>query len=320
MRRSLSDLSMRWQLFFNIIFIYLGVLVSVAYFTLIERKCLSSLGIRLGPDKIRFAGLAQPISDGIKLFTKEFVAPSNSAKLGFFLIPCVAMLLCFLGWQIYPCSRTSPRIGNDILFFLVVRSVNAHVAIMSGWTSRSKYARVGGVRGFAQVISYEICLRITLVAVIFFSGRIRFFSLSDSGWSIWWGLYCAPVAALWVVICLAEANRAPFDLVEAESELVSGFNTEFSAGRFAGLFIAEYGIILLICLVTVWRFFQNTCVWTVLGRVWMFTKILIFTFFFIWTRASFPRFRYDQLMIAAWKTLLPFVLGIYCVFFFIIKI
>nr|YP_003345463.1 NADH dehydrogenase subunit 1 [Crassostrea hongkongensis]ABY26716.1 NADH dehydrogenase subunit 1 [Crassostrea hongkongensis]ACD35457.1 NADH dehydrogenase subunit 1 [Crassostrea hongkongensis]ACL80185.1 NADH dehydrogenase subunit 1 [Crassostrea hongkongensis]ACL80197.1 NADH dehydrogenase subunit 1 [Crassostrea hongkongensis]ACO40177.1 NADH dehydrogenase subunit 1 [Crassostrea hongkongensis] len=306
-------------LFFTTILIYLGVLLSVAYFTLMERKCLSSLGIRLGPDKISLGGLAQPISDGMKLFTKEFVPPSNSAKIVFFLVPCVSLLLCFLGWQIFPCNSVSPGMGNDILFFLVVSSVNAHIAIMSGWSSSSKYASVGGVRGFAQVISYEICLSITLVAVMFFSGGMSFFSLSDSGWSSWWSLYCLPVAALWVTICLAEANRAPFDLVEAESELVSGFNTEFSAGSFAGLFIAEYGMILLMCLVTVWSFFQNACTWTVLGSVWMFMKVGIFAFFFIWTRATFPRFRYDQLMMAAWKSLLPFILGIYCVFFFITK-
>nr|ACO40189.1 NADH dehydrogenase subunit 1 [Crassostrea ariakensis]AIM52316.1 NADH dehydrogenase subunit 1 [Crassostrea ariakensis]AIM52329.1 NADH dehydrogenase subunit 1 [Crassostrea ariakensis] len=306
-------------LFFTTLLIYLGVLLSVAYFTLMERKCLSSLGIRLGPDKISFGGFGQPISDGMKLFTKEFVPPSNSAKIVFFLVPCVSLLLCFLGWQIFPCSSVSPSMGNDILFFLVVSSVNAHVAIMSGWSSSSKYASVGGVRGFAQVISYEICLSITLVAVMFFSGSMSFFVLSDSGWSAWWGFYCMPVAVLWVTICLAEANRAPFDLVEAESELVSGFNTEFSAGSFAGLFIAEYGMILLMCLVTVWSFFQNSCVWTVLGSVWMFTKVGIFAYFFVWTRASFPRFRYDQLMMAAWKSLLPFVLGVYCLFFFILK-
>nr|YP_004300533.1 NADH dehydrogenase subunit 1 [Crassostrea nippona]ADE18731.1 NADH dehydrogenase subunit 1 [Crassostrea nippona] len=306
-------------LFFTTIFIYLGVLLSVAYFTLMERKCLSSLGIRLGPDKISFAGFGQPISDGMKLFTKEFVPPSNSAKFVFFLIPCVSLLLCFLGWQIFPANMVSPSAGNDILFFLVVSSVNAHVAIMSGWCSSSKYASVGGVRGFAQVISYEICLSITLVAVMFFGGSMSFFLLSDSGWSAWWSFYCIPVAVLWVTICLAEANRAPFDLVEAESELVSGFNTEFSAGSFAGLFIAEYGMILLMCLVTVWSFFQNACVWTVLGSVWMFTKVGFFAFFFIWTRSTFPRFRYDQLMMAAWKSLLPFILGIYCVLFFVTK-
>nr|AWE09678.1 NADH dehydrogenase subunit 1 [Crassostrea belcheri] len=310
---------MNWCLFFTTLLIYLGVLLSVAYFTLMERKCLSSLGIRLGPDKISFAGLAQPISDGMKLFTKEFVAPSNSVKFVFMLIPCISLLLCFMGWQIFPSNGVSSSMGNDILFFLIVSSLNAHVAIMSGWSSTSKYASVGGVRGFAQVISYEICLSITLVAVMFFSMSMSFFSLSDSGWSAWWSFYCLPVAVLWVIICLAEANRAPFDLVEAESELVSGFNVEFSAGSFAALFIAEYGMILLMSLVTVWSFFQNACVWTVLGSVWMFMKVGIFAFFFIWTRATFPRFRYDQLMMTAWKSLLPLILGIYCVFFILAK-
>nr|YP_010826680.1 NADH dehydrogenase subunit 1 [Crassostrea talonata]ANC95454.1 NADH dehydrogenase subunit 1 [Crassostrea talonata]ANC95466.1 NADH dehydrogenase subunit 1 [Crassostrea talonata]UOU85761.1 NADH dehydrogenase subunit 1 [Crassostrea talonata] len=306
-------------MFITSLFIYLGVLLSVAYFTLMERKCLSSLGIRLGPDKISVAGLAQPISDGIKLFIKEFVLPANSVKIIFLLIPCIAMLLCFLGWQIFPSNGISSSASNDILFFLVVSSLNAHVAIMSGWSSTSKYAGVGGIRGFAQVISYEICLSIALVAVMFFSMGMSFFALSDSGWSSWWGLYCLPIVLLWVTICLAEANRAPFDLVEAESELVSGFNVEFSAGGFAALFIAEYGMILLLCLVTVWSFFQNACVWTVVGVTWMFFKVGVIMFFFIWTRATYPRFRYDQLMIMAWKSLLPLVLSIYCVFFIITK-
>nr|UBR43054.1 NADH dehydrogenase subunit 1 [Magallana bilineata] len=310
---------MNMSLVFTTLFIYLGILLSVAYFTLMERKCLSSLGVRLGPDKISFAGFAQPISDGMKLFTKEFVAPGNSVKIIFFLIPCVSLMLCFMGWQIFPSIGASSSMSSDMLFFLIVSSLNAHIAIMSGWSSTSKYASVGSVRGFAQVISYEICLSITLVAVMFFSMGMSFFSLSDSGWSAWWSLYCVPVAVLWMIICLAEANRAPFDLVEAESELVSGFNVEFSAGSFAALFVAEYGMILLMCMVTVWSFFQHSAVWTVLGTVWMFTKIGLLTFFFIWVRATFPRFRYDQLMMAAWKSLLPLTLGIYCLFFILAK-
>nr|YP_009160549.1 NADH dehydrogenase subunit 1 [Crassostrea gasar]AKQ78435.1 NADH dehydrogenase subunit 1 [Crassostrea gasar] len=311
---------MTMELFSVSVLVYLGVLLSVAYFTLMERKCLSSLGIRLGPDKTSIGGMTQPVTDGLKLIVKEFVAPTNSVKVIFMIVPCVALALCFAGWQIFPTISLSSSSSNDLLFFLVVSSLNAHVAIMSGWSSSSKYASVGGVRGFAQVISYEICLSITLVVVMFFAMTMSFFSLSESGWSLWWCMYCFPVALLWLTVCLAEANRAPFDLVEAESELVSGFNIEFSAGGFAALFIAEYGMILLMCLVTVMSFFQNACIWTLAGSTWMFVKMSAIVFFFIWSRASFPRFRYDQLMLMAWKSLLPFVLGVYCAFFILSKI
>nr|AAW69404.1 NADH dehydrogenase subunit 1 [Crassostrea virginica] len=302
------------------VLVYLGVLLSVAYFTLMERKCLSSMGVRLGPDKTSVGGFAQPVTDGAKLLTKEFVAPSNAVKIIFLLVPCVSLFLCFVGWQIFPSSSLSSSSSNDLLFFLVVSSLNAHVAIMSGWSSTSKYAGVGGVRGFAQIISYEICMSIILVVVVFFSLGMSYCALSETGWSVWWCLYCLPVALMWLTVCLAEANRAPFDLVEAESELVSGFNIEFSAGSFAALFIAEYGMILLMSMVTVVSFFQNPGAWTLAGGTWMFVKMSLFVFFFVWSRAAFPRFRYDQLMLMAWKSLLPFALAIYCGFFVMAKI
>nr|YP_010826706.1 NADH dehydrogenase subunit 1 [Planostrea pestigris]UOU85787.1 NADH dehydrogenase subunit 1 [Planostrea pestigris] len=297
-------------LFTTAVLVYLGVLLSVAYFTLMERKCLSALGLRLGPNKVSVGGILQPVTDGMKLFVKEFAIPANSAKV-FLVIPSISLLLCFVGWQLFPSSGFSASCSNDILFFLVVTSLNAHVAIMSGWASNSKYARVGSVRGFAQVISYEICLSITLVIVIFLSGGVSFFSSSENGWSLWWGLAWAPVILSWLTICLAETNRAPFDMVEAESELVSGFNVEYSAGGFAVLFIAEYGMIMLMCTVTTWSFLQNPGVWAVSGVVWMFIKIGALMFFFIWARASLPRLRYDLLMVMCWVSLLPAVLGVY---------
>lgn len=301
------------------ILVYLGVLLRVAYFTLIERKCLSSLGIRLGPNKVRVGGILQPVTDGIKLFVKEFAIPANSAKI-FLVVPSISLLLCFIGWQLFPSSGFSSSCSNDILFFLVVTRLNAHVAIIRGWASNSKYARVGRVRGFAQVISYEICLRITLVIVIFLRGGVRFFSSSENGWSLWWGLAWVPIILSWLTICLAETNRAPFDIVEAESELVSGFNVEYSAGGFAVLFIAEYGMIMLICTVTTWAFLQNSKIWAVSGIVIIFIKVGILIFFFIWVRASLPRLRYDLLILICWVSLLPAVLGVYGFIMYAIKI
>nr|YP_009262498.1 NADH dehydrogenase subunit 1 [Saccostrea kegaki]ANI87162.1 NADH dehydrogenase subunit 1 [Saccostrea kegaki] len=302
------------------VFVYLGVLLSVAYFTLMERKSLSSFGVRLGPDKTSFLGFAQPITDGVKLFMKELVVPANSASVIFLVIPSISLMLCLLGWQIFPSFALSNWSSNDILFFLVVSSLNAHIAIMSGWSSNSKYAGIGGVRGFAQVISYEICLSICLIVVVILSGSMSFFFIAESGWSVWWSFFCPPVVLLWLTVCLAEANRAPFDLVEAESELVSGFNTEYSAGGFALLFIAEYGMILLLCSVTVFSFFQTPNMLNVAGLCWAFFKVMLLVFFFIWSRAALPRLRYDFLMMACWASLLPFILGVYCLIFFVSKV
>lgn len=290
----------------EIIRIYLCVFLAIAFFTLFERKALARFHLRKGPNKVGFGGLPQPLADALKLFTKELPVPHAGAKWLFYACPGLALLIILTLWWIYPVGYTVREGYMGVLFFLCVSSLNAYVLIFAGWSSNSKYAGLGSIRAFAQTISYEIRISLILLFIVLLHGRFSLLLIQKRGIIFWYGLIWWPVTLRWLISCLAETNRTPFDFVEAESELVSGFNVEYGGGGFAVLFIAEYGNIIFIRFFTVRVFFGGYFSFRFLIRQIRFLlKTMLVCYWFIWVRASFPRLRYDMLIELMWKRILP---------------
>lgn len=241
----------------EIVRVYLCVFLAVAFFTLLERKALARFHLRKGPNKVGFGGIPQPLADALKLFTKELPIPRVGLRWLFYVCPGLALLVIMLLWWIYPVFYCLGRGQIRILFFICVSRINAYVLMFAGWSSNSKYAGLGAVRAFAQRISYEVRISLILLFAVVLHGRFNLFSIHKSGQYVWFGLIWWPITISWLVSCLAETNRTPFDFVEAESELVSGYNVEYGGGGFASLFIAEYGRIIFIRFLTVRVFFRN---------------------------------------------------------------
>lgn len=280
-------------------------LIAMAFYTLLERKLLGYMQIRKGPNKVILIGIPQPIADAIKLFLKEQVYPFLSNKVYFIISPILSLALALILWSVYPRKNTSYWFIFSMLFFLCVSSINVYPTFISGWRSNSKYALLGALRGVAQTISYEISIALILIRVMILllsmdlniNIIIRYTPLV---------LLIIPMGALWVITILAETNRAPFDFAEGESELVSGFNIEYSSRIFAIIFIAEYSIILFIRILISLFFFYPSSSYNI--RLVIVT--ILFATVFVWVRASFPRIRYDLLIILTWKAFLPFSLAV----------
>jgi len=294
------------------------LLISVAYFTLAERKIISAIQRRRGPNVVGFQGLLQPLADGLKLFVKESIFPSNANKLLFVLAPIITFLLSLLGWAVIPLGEdlVISDINLGILYLFVISSLAVYGIILSGWASNSKYAFLGALRSAAQMVSYEISIGFILVSVILCAGSFNLSKIILAQSEVWYFIPHFPVFALFFISALAETNRHPFDLPEAEAELVSGYNVEYSAMGFALFFLGEYANMLLMSGLTVILFlggwlsplniFPLTLVPT---SFWFGAKLSIFVILFIAMRACLPRFRYDQLMTLGWKIFLPFSLG-----------
>nr|AMD83869.1 NADH dehydrogenase subunit 1 [Loricariichthys platymetopon] len=286
------------------------VLLAVAFLTLIERKMLGYMQHRKGPNVVGPYGLLQPIADGVKLFIKEPVRPSTSSPVLFLATPMLALALALVLWTPMPIPYPMTDLNLGILFVLALSSLTVYSILGSGWASNSKYALIGALRAVAQTISYEVSLGLILLSVIMFTGGFTLQMFNTTQETIWLLIPAWPLAAMWYISTLAETNRAPFDLTEGESELVSGFNVEYAGGPFALFFLAEYANILLMnTLSTILFLGASNMMLPELTSTNIMTKAALLSMLFLWIRASYPRFRYDQLMHLVWKNFLPMTMA-----------
>nr|ABD58690.1 NADH dehydrogenase subunit 1 [Himantopus mexicanus] len=288
------------------------ILIAVAFLTLVERKVLSYMQSRKGPNIVGPFGLLQPVADGLKLFTKEPIRPSTSSPFLFIMTPMLALLLALTIWIPLPLPFSLTDLNLGLLFLLAMSSLAVYSILWSGWASNSKYALIGALRAVAQTISYEVTLAIILLSVIMLSGNYTLNTLSTTQEPLYLIFSSWPLAMMWYISTLAETNRAPFDLTEGESELVSGFNVEYAAGPFALFFLAEYANIMLMNTLTTILFLNPSTLNLPqeLFPMALATKVLLLSSGFLWVRASYPRFRYDQLMHLLWKNFLPLTLAL----------
>ncbi len=296
--------------------IIVPVLIAVAYLTLLERKVMASMQQRRGPNVVGFFGLLQPFADGLKLLIKETILPSSANTFIFIFAPVFTFLLSLLSWCVIPfgidCVFLDFSIGVLIIF--AISSLGVYGIILAGWSSNSKYSFLGGLRSAAQMISYEVSIGLLIMPVLICSGSLNLSEIIEAQNEIFYIIPLFPMFIMFFISSLAETNRAPFDLPEAEAELVSGFNTEYSAMSFALFFLGEYSNIILICSVMTVFFLGGwisplSFLSFIPGTIWFGLKTTFLLFTFIWVRAAFPRYRYDQLMRLGWKIFLPFSLG-----------
>nr|BBM34888.1 NADH dehydrogenase subunit 1 [Careproctus roseofuscus] len=288
------------------------ILLAVAFLTLIERKLLGYMQLRKGPNLVGPYGLLQPFADGLKLFIKEPIRPSSSAPMMFILTPILALVLALTMWTPLPLPYPIIDLNLGILFILALSSLAVYSILGSGWASNSKYALMGALRAVAQTISYEVSLGLILLSIVIFAGGYTLQTFNTAQESIWLILPAWPLAGMWFISTLAETNRAPFDLTEGESELVSGFNVEYAGGQFALFFLAEYSNILLMNTLSTILFLGAAHIPTFpeLTTLSLMTKTMLLSLMFLWVRASYPRLRYDQLMHLLWKNFLPLTLAL----------
>lgn len=305
-------------LLLQILAIVVPLLISVAYFTLVERKVMGSIQRRRGPNVIGYLGLLQPLADGLKLFAKETILPSSANTFIFLLAPILTFVLSLLGWAVIPFGNgiVLSDINVGLLYLFAVSSLSVYGILLSGWSSNSKYAFLGSIRSAAQMISYEVSIGFIVVTVVLCAGSFNLSEITLAQQNVWYIFPLLPMFFLFVVSALAETNRHPFDLPEAEAELVSGYNVEYSAMGFALFFLGEYANMLLMgSLISTlflggWLPPLSIIPFTLLpGPFWLAIKICIFVVLFSWIRAALPRYRYDQLMELGWKTFLPLSLG-----------
>nr|ASY98612.1 NADH dehydrogenase subunit 1 [Haania vitalisi] len=280
------------------------VMVSVTFFTLLERKLLGYIHFRKGPNKVGFMGILQPFGDAIKLFCKEHMNPLLSNYLMYYMCPIFSLFLALVVWLLMPFVSGLYEFNLGLFFFLVCMGMGVYTIMLAGWSSNSNYALLGSMRAVAQTISYEVSLALILLAFIFlvYSYSLLNFFYYQSG--IWFMFLFLPLCCVWYVSCLAETNRSPFDFAEGESELVSGFNVEYGSGGFALIFLSEYSSILFMSMMMCIIFFGSG-----LNFMSFYLKLIFIAFLYIWVRGTYPRYRYDKLMYLAWKSFLPMSLN-----------
>nr|QHB74177.1 NADH dehydrogenase subunit 1 [Bolanusoides shaanxiensis] len=290
------------------------VMVSVGFFTLLERKIMGYIHIRRGPNKLGYLGLLQPLSDGSKLFIKEHFLPKNSNVLMYYLCPFLGLIQSLFIWLLFPYYVNCVNFDLGFLFFLCISSIGIYSLIVCGWSSNSIYSMLGCIRSVSQAISYEVSLSLILLGFFLLCDSynlIIFYLFQDFNWFI---CLSFPIFFCWFSCSLAETNRSPFDFSEGESELVSGFNIEYGSGGFALLFISEYASIIFMSLIS--------CIIFLGGDFYSFffyLKLIMICFLFVWVRCSLPRYRYDKLMYLAWKCYLPMSLN-YILYFISLKL
>nr|WCB98189.1 NADH dehydrogenase subunit 1 [Rhagoletis cerasi] len=280
------------------------VLVSVAFLTLLERKVLGYIQIRKGPNKVGLMGIPQPFCDAIKLFTKEQTYPLMSNYISYYFSPIFSLFISLVVWLCIPLFVKLFSFNLGLLFFLCCTSLGVYTVMIAGWSSNSNYSLLGGLRAVAQTISYEVSMALILLSFVFLIGSYNILDFFYFQNYIWFIVILFPIGLVWFCICLAETNRTPFDFAEGESELVSGFNIEYSSGGFALIFMAEYSSILFMSML-----YSVIFLGCDLFNFMFYVKLTFISFLFIWARGTLPRFRYDKLMYLAWKCFLPFSLN-----------
>ena len=292
----------------------LPLIISVAYLTYMERKVIGAIQLRKGPNVVGPFGLLQPLCDGLKLMLKEVIIPSEANKFLFLLAPVVTFALALIGWAVIPFSETFviADINVGVTYILAISSLGVYGIIISGWASNSKYAFLGAIRSAAQMISYEVSIGLIIICVILLTGSLNLKDIVLAQKDMWFAIPLFPMFILFFASGLAETNRLPFDLPEAESELVAGYNVEYSSMPFALFFLGEYANMILISSFTAILFLggwlppADIAIFNMIpGPIWMISKIFFILFCFIWVRATLPRYRYDQLMRLGWKIFLP---------------
>nr|QQV69642.1 NADH dehydrogenase subunit 1 [Artemia franciscana] len=290
-----------------IYFIFLQVimvLVSVAFLTLLERSVLGYIQLRKGPNKVGFLGLLQPFSDGIKLFCSEISVPLVSNPVPYLVAPVFSLFLSFFLWSLIPFFSYGAKFNLSFVLVICIISVGVYSVMVAGWSSNSKYSLLGSIRAGAQTISYEVSLVIIILSPLMLLGSLDLEGYITKCWYIGWPVFlCLPLGLCWFVTILAETNRTPFDLAEGESELVSGFNTEYMGTGFALIMLSEYASIL----------FMSFLFSVVFGGVSL-TMFFAIVYLYLWSRGSYPRYRYDKLMYLCWKSILPASLMFLCLY------
>nr|YP_010707984.1 NADH dehydrogenase subunit 1 [Neptis sappho]WCR30192.1 NADH dehydrogenase subunit 1 [Neptis sappho] len=302
-----------YNIIIGVLILLIGVLIGVAFLTLLERKILGYIQIRKGPNKVGFMGLLQPFSDAIKLFTKEQAYLNYSNYFSFYFSPIVSFMLSLMIWLMIPYMFNMIVFNMGMLFFLCCTSIGVYTLLIAGWSSNSNYSLLGGLRAVAQTISYEVSLSLILMSSIIMImnfNLIKFFEYQNL---IWFMIMMIPLSMCFLSSLMAETNRTPFDFAEGESELVSGFNIEYSSGGFALIFLAEYSSILFMSLLFVIVYMGGYDL-----NLMFYFKLVFLAFFFIWVRGTLPRYRYDKLMYLCWKSYLPVSLN-YLLFFLGLK-
>ncbi|WP_339634781.1 NADH-quinone oxidoreductase subunit NuoH [uncultured Sneathiella sp.] len=306
----------------QILLIVVPLLVAVAYLTLYERKVMAVMQLRKGPNVVGPFGLLQPLADGAKLFFKETVVPTGANKVLFLLAPMLTFILSLIAWAVIPFDEgmVLANINVGLLYLFAISSLGVYGIIVAGWASNSRYPFLGALRSAAQMVSYEVSIGFVIVTVLLCAGTMNLSGIVLSqkgslGLLNWWFVPLFPMFIIFFVSILAETNRHPFDLPEAEAELVAGYQTEYSSMAFALFFLGEYANMILmsgICTVLFLGGWLPPADWAIFtwipGIIWFGIKIAVLLFVFIWVRATLPRYRYDQLMRLGWKVFLPFSL------------
>jgi NADH-quinone oxidoreductase subunit H len=300
----------------QIVAIVLPLLIGVAYLTYAERKVIGAMQLRKGPNVVGPLGLLQPMADGLKLFVKEMVLPTKANRAVFVGAPMLTFFLALVAWAVIPFDKgmVLADINVGVLYLFAISSLGVYGIIMSGWASNSKYAFLGGLRSAAQMVSYEVSIGFVLISVLLTVGSLNLSDVVMAQSKMWFIVPHLPMFFVFLISGLAETNRAPFDLPEAEAELVAGYNVEYSAMAFALFFLGEYANMLMMGAMTSILFLGGWMAppflgWLPIpGALWLIIKICLVMFVFLWVRATFPRYRYDQLMRLGWKVFLPFSL------------
>nr|YP_009122436.1 NADH dehydrogenase subunit 1 [Pieris canidia]AJH66209.1 NADH dehydrogenase subunit 1 [Pieris canidia]UBD06919.1 NADH dehydrogenase subunit 1 [Pieris canidia] len=294
----------KFNIILGLLILFIGVLVGVAFLTLLERKVLGYIQIRKGPNKIGFMGILQPFSDGIKLFSKEQTYLNYSNYLYYYYSPVIGFFLSLIIWMLIPYYFNIIMFNLGVLFFFCCTSVGVYILLMAGWSSNSNYSMLGGLRAVAQTISYEVSLALIFGSSLILIMDFNMLSLSIFQENIWFLFLMFPLSLCMFSSMLAETNRTPFDFAEGESELVSGFNVEYSSGGFALIFLAEYSSILFMSMMFVLLYMGGYSL-----NLGFYLKLSFISFLFIWVRGTLPRYRYDKLMYLCWKVYLPISLN-----------